>query len=102
MAHAIGFIEVFGMTTALVAADAGCKAANVTIEALDKNKPGNADSLPVPLLICVKFRGSVVDVEMAIEAAKRAANTVSGFVIAHIIPNCALDTEKLTKLNCFE
>ena len=68
------------MTAAFVAVDAGCKAANVTVETLDKNKPGNADALPVPLIICIKFRGSVEDVKAAIEAAEIAANGVSGTV----------------------
>ena len=72
MGKATGFIEVFGLTAAFVAVDAGCKAANVTVETLDKNKPGNADALPVPLIICIKFRGSVEDVKAAIEAAEVA------------------------------
>ncbi len=63
MAEAVGILEVFGLATAFVAADAGCKAANVRLEVFDKNKPANADSLPVPLLVCIKFRGSVADVD---------------------------------------
>ncbi|MBR6603051.1 MAG: BMC domain-containing protein, partial [Clostridia bacterium] len=41
MGKAVGIIEVFGLTAAMAAVDAGCKAANVTVETLDKNKPGN-------------------------------------------------------------
>ena len=62
MAQALGMLEVYGLVAAFAAGDAGCKAANVTMEPFDKNKPGNADSLPVPLLVMVKFRGSVEDV----------------------------------------
>ena len=51
MAEAVGILEVVGLATAFVAADAGCKAANVRLEVFDKNKPANADSLPVPLLV---------------------------------------------------
>ena len=40
MAEAVGILEVFGLATAFVAADAGCKAANVRLEVFDKNKPG--------------------------------------------------------------
>ena len=43
MAEAVGILEVFGLATAFVAADAGCKAANVHLEVFDKNKPANAD-----------------------------------------------------------
>ncbi len=32
MAEAVGILEVFGLATAFVAADAGCKAANVRLE----------------------------------------------------------------------
>ena len=102
MAKATGFIEVFGLTAAFVAVDAGCKAANVTVETLDKNKPGNADALPVPLIICIKFRGSVEDVKAAIEAAEAAANRVSGVVSKHIIANTEPSTEKMLKLNAFD
>ena len=73
MAEAVGILEVFGLATAFVAADAGCKAANVHLEVFDKNKPANADSLPVPLLVCIKFRGSVSDVTEAVEAGIRVA-----------------------------
>ena len=46
MGKSVGIIEVYGLTAAMVAVDAGCKAASVTVETLDKNKPGNADALP--------------------------------------------------------
>ena len=40
MAEAVGILEVFGLTTAFVAGDAGCKAANVRLEVFDKiNQP---------------------------------------------------------------
>ena len=69
MAKAVGILEVFGLTAAFVAADAGCKAADVTIEKFDKNKPANADKLPVPLIVAIKFRGDVAAVEAAMDAA---------------------------------
>ena len=65
MNQAVGILEVYGLVCAFMAADAGCKAANVTLENFDKNKPANADSLPVPLLVTIKFRGSIADVEAA-------------------------------------
>ena len=68
MGEAVGIVELFGLVAAFAAADAGCKAANVTLENFDKNKPANADSLPVPLLVTIKFRGSVEDVTAAVEA----------------------------------
>lgn len=99
MANAVGMIEVFGLTAAFVAADAGCKAANVTIETFDRNKPANADSLPIPLIIMVKFRGSVVDVRAAVEAAEVAANQVSGVISTHVIARPEEGTEKMLKIS---
>ena len=55
MGDAVGMLEVFGLATAFAAADAGCKAGNVWLEKFDKNKPANADELPVPLIVMVKF-----------------------------------------------
>ena len=83
--RALGLLEVFGLTTALVAADAACKAGNVKIVTFDKNKPANADKLEVPLLIVIKFEGTVSDVEMAIDAGIRAANKISGVSCSYVI-----------------
>ena len=99
MANAVGMIEVFGLVAAFVAADAGCKAGNVTIETFDKNKPANADELPVPLIVMVKFRGSVSDVRAAVEAAEEAANQLTGVISKHVIPSPETDTEKMLKLS---
>ena len=102
MGKATGIIEVYGLTAAFVACDAGCKAANVTVETFDKNKPGNADKLPVPLIVAIKFRGSVADVKAAMEAAERAAGDLTGVVSKHIIANTEDSTEKMLKLNAFD
>ncbi len=102
MGKAVGIIEVYGLAAAFVACDAGCKAANVTVESFDKNKPGNPDGLPVPLIVAVKFRGGVADVTAAVEAAEEAAKAVSGVICKHIIANTEEDTEKMLKLNAFD
>lgn len=97
--QAVGMLEVFGCVAAFVAVDAACKAGNVTVDPLDKNKPANADALPVPLIMCIKIRGSVADVEAAMEAAAEAANTVTGVVTKYIIPGPEKDTEKMLKIS---
>ena len=102
MAQACGIIEVFGLVTAFEAADAGCKAANVTLEVFDKNKPANADALPVPLLVTVKFRGSIADVEEAMKAAEAVAAAHTGVVSRHIIPRPTEDTEKMLKISALD
>ncbi len=100
--RAVGILEVFGLTTAFLAADAGCKAADVTLENFDKNKPANADALPVPLLVTIKFRGTVTDVEAALEAAKAVAAAGAGIVQSYVIPRPTADCCKMLKLNAFD
>ena len=102
MAQAVGMIEVYGVVAAFAACDAGCKAANVTVEPFDKNKPANPDGLPVPLQILVKFRGSVENVTAAVEAAEAAANAVSGVVTKHVIPAMEDSSEAMLHINAFD
>lgn len=102
MGKATGILEVFGLVAAFVACDAGCKAADVTVENFDKNKPGNADELEVPLIVAIKFRGTVSAVESALEAAKRAAENVTGVVASYLITSTDPQTEPMLKLNAFD
>ena len=76
MGEAVGMLEVFGLATAFAAADAGCKAGNVRLENFDKNKPANADELPVPLIVMVKFRGQRMQMwRQRLEAATAKAES---------------------------
>lgn len=99
MGEAVGMLEVFGLATAFAAADAGCKAGNVSLETFDKNKPANADALPVPLIVMIKFRGSVSDVQAALEAARAKAESLAGVVAEYEIARPTQDTEKMLKLS---
>ena len=99
MQEAAGILEVYGCVAAFVAADAAAKAADVWIQSLDKNKPANADALPVPLIMCLKIRGSVAAVEAAMEAAATAAEGITGVVTKHVIAAPAADTEKMLRIN---
>lgn len=102
MAEAVGILEVFGLVCAFVAADAGCKAADVHLEIFDKNKPANADSLPVPLLVTIKFRGSVAAVNAAMEAGIRAAEELTGVVQHYVIANPTPDAQKMLKISALD
>ena len=95
MQEAAGLLEVFGC----VAAFAAAKAANVTIQSIDKNKPANADALPVPLITCLKIRGSVADVEAAMDAAAAAAESITGVVSRYIIAGPSEETEKMLRIS---
>ncbi len=100
--RAVGILEVYGLCCAFLAADAGCKAANVTLEPFDKNKPANADALPVPLLVTVKFRGSVEDVTAAVETGRQTAEALTGVVQSHVIPRPTGDTLKMLGISAFD
>ena len=102
MGKATGFIEVYGLACAFAALDAGCKAADVTVETFDKNKPANAEKMPVPLIVLIKFRGTVENVKAALEAAEKTANGLTGVVSKHLIANTEASTEKMLKLNAFD
>lgn len=92
-------MEVFGLVAAFVAADAGCKAADVTLENFDKNKPANADKLPVPLIVTIKYRGDVSAVRAAMAAGAAAAEALTGVVAQYVIPSPERDTEKMLRLS---
>ena len=95
MNQAIGIIEMFGFVTAITAADAAAKAADVKIIAIDSNKPANAETVEVPLIMAVKVQGEVSAVEAAVDAAARAAEGVSGLINKHVIARPTDDAEKM-------
>jgi microcompartment protein CcmL/EutN len=99
---AVGILEVYGLVCAFMAADAGCKTANVRLEDFDRNKPAGAETLDVPLLVTVKFRGAVADVEAAMEAAEAAAKRYTGVSQRHVIPQPGSDVEKVLALSGFD
>lgn len=100
MSDAVGFLEVYGLTAALVAVDAACKAAHVTIEALDNNRP--FQPTPVPLIVLIKMRGSVEDVKAGIEAGANAAEKVSGVISTHVIARPMDEIQPLLQINCIK
>lgn len=92
---AIGIIEIFGFVCAIKVADAAAKAADVKIIAIDSNKPANAETVEVPLIMCVKLKGSVSAVKAAVEAGKAAAESCTGLIQAHIIARPTEDANKM-------
>ena len=96
---ALGLLEVFGFSTAIVVGDAVAKAADVTIVALDKNKPAAGDAAEVPLLMTVKFEGDVAAVEAAMKAGIAEAEKRNLLSTWKIISRQAEDTEKMARIN---
>ena len=96
---AVGMLEVFGFACAMVAADAGCKAGNVYIEAIDKNKPANAEKCEVPLVMVVKIEGDVAAVEAATMAGVDEAKKRGMYITHKIIARQSEEIEWFARLN---
>jgi ethanolamine utilization protein EutM len=81
MQQALGLIETLGYATAVSAADAAVKAANVEITAIEK-----VIGVSGGLGVTVHFSGDVASVLAAVDAGERAARSVGKVISAHVIP----------------
>ncbi|MNC09170.1 hypothetical protein D3C75_567880 [compost metagenome] len=89
--QALGLIETLGFTTAVSAADAALKAADVQLVAVEK-VIGVGGSLGVTL----HFSGDVAAVTSSVEAGKAEAQRVGTVVSAHVIAKAHSDvTDKI-------
>ena len=84
--EALGMIETRGLVAAIEAADAMCKAANVTLVGTEKIGSG---------LVTVMVRGDVGAVKAAGEAGTSAASKLGELVATHVIPRPHSDVEKI-------
>ena len=75
--QALGLIETRGLVGAIEAADAGVKAAPVTLLGTERTDPA---------LITVLFSGDVASVKAAVDAGAAAAERVGELVAVHVIP----------------
>lgn len=96
--QALGMIEVYSFTTALVTADLMAKAADVSIIAFDRNRPIRTD-VPAPLVMEVKIEGSSAAVKAAIEAGKAYAEGEGKYITSHVISHPDDQTEAMAYLN---
>ena len=80
--YALGMLEAVGYTTAVSAADAALKAADVELIALEK-VIGAGGSISVT----IHLRGDVAAVASAIEAGGKEGSRVGTIVAAHVIPH---------------
>ena len=82
--EALGTVENRGLTAAIEAADAMCKAANVTLVGTEKIGSG---------LVTVMVRGDVGAVKSAVEAGAVSAERLGELVAQHVIPRPHTDVE---------
>lgn len=74
---ALGMIETVGLVSAIEAADAGLKAADVRLLGTDYVRGG---------LVMVRFEGDVAAVQAAVDAGTLAAQRIGKVFAAHVIP----------------
>ena len=84
--EALGMVETRGLVAAIEAADAMCKAANVTLVGTEKIGSG---------LVTVMVRGDVGAVKSAVEAGASSAGTLGELVATHVIPRPHGDVEMI-------
>lgn len=72
----LGFVEVIGLVTAIEAADAGLKAANVELVGKDNVGAG---------LVSVIFKGEIGSVKTAVDAGISAATRIGKVVSSSVI-----------------
>ena len=96
---ALGMIEVYGFTTAIVVADKVAKTADVKLVAIDKNKPANGDSAEVPLVMIVKFEGDADGVKAALEAGVAEAKRRGLFIVAKVNAGFSEEAEWFSHLS---
>ena len=86
VSDALGMVEPKGLVSAIEAADATVKAANVNLVGYEKIGSG---------LVTVMVRGDVGAVKAAVEAGAVAARAVGEVVSLHVIPRPHIDTERI-------
>ena len=96
---ALGMIEVYGFTTAIVVADKVAKTADVKLIAIDKNKPAGGDSARVPLVMAIKIEGSAAAVEAAIATGKAEAEKRELYITHKVIARQSEDIEWFARLS---
>ena len=82
--EALGMIETRGLVAAIEAADAMCKAANVTLVGTEKIGSG---------LVTIMVRGDVGAVKSAVESGAASAARLGELVATHVIPRPHSDVE---------
>ena len=86
VSDALGMVETKGLVSAIEAADAMVKAANVNLVGYEKIGSG---------LVTVMVRGDVGAVKAAVDAGAVAARAVGEVVSLHVIPRPHIDTERI-------
>lgn len=92
MRAALGMIESIGLTTAMTALDAACKAADVKLVGFDK-----VIGVDKAVSVVIHIGGEVAAVRAAVDAGVEAAERVGKVAANHVIPRPHEEIDKLMK-----
>lgn len=92
MKAALGMIECIGLTTAMTALDAACKAADVNLIGFDK-----VIGVDKAVSVVIHIGGEVAAVRAAVDAGAEAGQRVGSVSASHVIPRPHDEIEKLLK-----
>ena len=81
-----GYVETRGLVTAIEAADAALKAANVTLTNCYYVKGG---------IVTIEVMGDVAAVNAAVDAASESAKRLGNFLSSNVIARVASETKKI-------
>jgi len=84
--EALGMVETRGLVASIEAADAMCKAANVSLIGTEKIGSG---------LVTVMVRGDVGAVKSSVEAGANSAAKLGELIATHVIPRPHNDVEMI-------
>ena len=92
MRAALGMIESIGLTTAMSALDAACKAADVKLVGFDK-----VIGVDKAVSVVIHIGGEVAAVRAAVDAGVEAGERVGAISASHVIPRPHEEIDKLLK-----
>ncbi|MDO5708187.1 MAG: BMC domain-containing protein [Andreesenia angusta] len=92
MRAALGIIESIGLTTAMTALDAACKAADVNLIGFDK-----VIGVDKAVSVVIHIGGEVAAVRAAVDAGSEAGERVGHVAASHVIPRPHEEIDKLMK-----
>ena len=87
---AIGIFEADSLVACFMGLDAAAKTADIMIQGVERNRLKSG--------ACVKMRGTISDVEAAMEAAVRVASEYGKITASHVIASPTPDTDIAMKM----
>lgn len=95
--QALGLLEVQGYSVALACMNEACKGSDIKILSMDCNNPIEGDNAQIPVVVQVRFEGSVCDVKNALDIARDEARKYidDNSILSRCITSYSNEMEKM-------